>query len=402
MDKKNIDKSFELIVNEEVSRCLLCHDAPCSKACPAQTNPAKFIRSLRFENPKGAIETIKTNNVLGGICSKVCPSKNYCENACSRVNLNTPIKIKMIQEYLMELDKTLNVPLLREKRKYSNKKVAIVGSGPAGLAASVELIKEGYYVTVYERDEKLGGYLSYGIPSDRLSQELVDYEINQIKDLGVNFKNNTNVENPQDLLNEGFDAVILSCGLHKGKTLDIEGLDLENVEIGVDYLRKLKEDPKNLYVGKNVIVIGGGDVAMDVARAAKLRGADNVNILYRRGENEMPAYIDEKIETKQSGVNIYVKFKPVSIEGNLKVEKATFESLGNDTTITMKCDQYILAISQESETNIDDLVNFEKGIFAAGDVVSENKTVVYAIKSGKEVAKKVIDYLNKRKVANNV
>lgn len=401
MDKKNIDKSFELIVNEEVSRCLLCHDAPCSKACPAQTNPAKFIRSLRFENPKGAIETIKTNNVLGGICSKVCPSKNYCENACSRANLNTPIKIKLIQEYLMELDKTLNVPLLRE-RKYSNKKVAIVGSGPAGLAASVELIKEGYYVTVYERDEKLGGYLSYGIPSDRLSQELVDYEINQIKDLGVNFKNNTNVENPQDLLNEGFDAVILSCGLHKGKTLDIEGLDLENVEIGVDYLRKLKEDPKNLYVGKNVIVIGGGDVAMDVARAAKLRGADNVNILYRRSENEMPAYIDEKIETKQSGVNIYVKFKPVSIEGNLKVEKATFESLGNDTTITMKCDQYILAISQESETNIDDLVNFEKGIFAAGDVVSENKTVVYAIKSGKEVAKKVIDYLNKRKVANNV
>lgn len=401
MDKKNIDKSFELIVNEEVSRCLLCHDAPCSKACPAQTNPAKFIRSLRFENPKGAIETIKTNNVLGGICSKVCPSKNYCENACSRANLNTPIKIKLIQEYLMELDKTLNVPLLRE-RKYSNKKVAIVGSGPAGLAASVKLIKEGYYVTVYERDEKLGGYLSYGIPSDRLSQELVDYEINQIKDLGVNFKNNTNVENPQDLLNEGFDAVILSCGLHKGKTLDIEGLDLENVEIGVDYLRKLKEDPNNLYVGKNVIVIGGGDVAMDVARAAKLRGADNVNILYRRGENEMPAYIDEKIETKQSGVNIYVKFKPVSIEGNLKVEKATFESLGNDTTITMKCDQYILAISQESETNIDDLVNFEKGIFAAGDVVSENKTVVYAIKSGKEVAKKVIDYLNKRKVANNV
>jgi dihydropyrimidine dehydrogenase (NAD+) subunit PreT len=127
MNEKKIDKSFELIINEEISRCLLCHDAPCSKACPAQTNPAKFIRSLRFENPKGAIETIKTNNVLGGICSKVCPSKNYCENACSRVNLNTPIKIKMIQEYLMELDKTLNVPLLRE-RKHSNKKVAdIIG-----------------------------------------------------------------------------------------------------------------------------------------------------------------------------------------------------------------------------------------------------------------------------------
>lgn len=392
---KKTDKNFELVIREEASRCLLCHDAPCSKACPAGTDPAKFIRSLRFENPKGAIETIKENNVLGGVCSKVCPSKAYCEGACSRVSLKTPIKIKMIQEYLMELDKTLNVPMLRE-RKQVDKKVGVVGSGPAGLAAAVELLKEGYDVTVYERDEKLGGYLTYGIPSDRLSQELVDHEINQIKELGVEFKNNAKVEKPKDLLNEGFDAVIWACGLHKGKTLNIDGMNLENVEIGVDYLRKVKEEPQNVYVGKNVIVVGGGDVAMDVARTAKLRGADNVNILYRRTENEMPAYIDEKVETKEAGVNIYVKFKPVSIEGNSKVEKATFESLGNDTNITMKCDQYILAISQESEENVDELLDSSKGIFAAGDVVSSEKTVVYAIKSGKEVAKRAIDFVNEK------
>lgn len=392
---KKTDKNFELVIREEASRCLLCHDAPCSKACPAGTDPAKFIRSLRFENPKGAIETIKENNVLGGVCSKVCPSKAYCEGACSRVSLKTPIKIKMIQEYLMELDKTLNVPMLRE-RKQVDKKVGVVGSGPAGLAAAVELLKEGYDVTVYERDEKLGGYLTYGIPSDRLSQELVDHEINQIKELGVEFKNNAKVEKPEDLLNEGFDAVIWACGLHKGKTLNIDGMNLENVEIGVDYLRKVKEEPQNVYVGKNVIVVGGGDVAMDVARTAKLRGADNVNILYRRTENEMPAYIDEKVETKEAGVNIYVKFKPVSIEGNSKVEKATFESLGNDTNITMKCDQCILAISQESEENVDELLDSSKGIFAAGDVVSSEKTVVYAIKSGKEVAKRAIDFVNEK------
>lgn len=392
---KKTDKNFELVIREEASRCLLCHDAPCSKACPAGTDPAKFIRSLRFENPKGAIETIKENNVLGGVCSKVCPSKAYCEGACSRVSLKTPIKIKMLQEYLMESDKTLNVPMLRE-RKHVDKKVGVVGSGPAGLAAAVELLKEGYDVTVYERDEKLGGYLTYGIPSDRLSGELVAHEINQIKELGVVFKNNAKVEKPEDLLKEGFDAVIWACGLHKGKTLNIDGINLENVEIGVDYLRKVKEEPQNVYVGKNVIVVGGGDVAMDVARTAKLRGADNVNILYRRTENEMPAYIDEKVETKEAGVNMYVKFKPVSIEGNSKVEKATFESLGNDTTITMKCDQYILAISQESEENVDELLDSSKGIFAAGDVVSSEKTVVYAIKSGKEVAKKVIDFVNEK------
>lgn len=390
---KKTDKNFELVIREEASRCLLCHDAPCSKACPAGTNPAKFIRSLRFENPKGAIETIKEGNVLGGVCSKVCPSKAYCEGACSRVDIKTPVKIKMLQEYLMELDKELNVPLLRE-RKHVDKKVGIVGSGPAGLAAAVELVKEGYDVTVYERDEKLGGYLSYGIPSDRLSQDLVDHEINQIKEIGVEFKNNTAIENPEALLSEGFDAVIWASGLHKGRTLDIPGLDLENVEIGVDYLRKAKEESKDLYVGKNVIVIGGGDVAMDVARTAKVRGAENVNIVYRRTENEMPAYIDEKVETKEAGVNVYVKFKPVSIEGNSKVEKATFESLGNDTTMTMKCDQYILAISQESERNIEELVDASKGIFAAGDIASSEKTVVYAIKSGKEVAKKVVEYVN--------
>lgn len=390
---KKTDKNFELVIREEVARCLLCHDAPCSKACPAGTSPAKFIRSLRFENPKGAIETIKENNVLGGVCSKVCPSKAYCEGACSRVALQTPIKIKMLQEYLMELDKKLNVPM-RIDKKHTGKKVGIVGSGPAGLAASVELLKEGYDVTVYEREDKLGGYLSYGVPDDRLPQDLVDYEINQIRELGVEFENNTNIENPEQLLEKGFDAVIWACGLHKGKSLDIPGLDLENVEIGIDYLRKVKEGNKDLYVGKNVIVIGGGDVAMDVARIAKLRGSENVNILYRRTENQMPAYIDEKIGTKEAGVNIFVKFRPVSVEGNSKVEKATFESLGNDTIITMKCDQYILAISQVCEVDINKLIDCSKGIFAAGDVVSSEKTVVNAIKSGKEVANKVVEYVN--------
>ncbi|MEG2246716.1 MAG: FAD-dependent oxidoreductase [Peptostreptococcaceae bacterium] len=389
---KKIENTLELVMREEVSRCLLCHDAPCSKACPAQTNPAKFIRSLRFENPKGAIETIKESNVLGGVCSKVCPSKAYCEGACSRVDIKTPVKIKMIQEYLMELDKKLNVPMLRDIKSI-DKKVSVVGSGPAGLAAAVELLKEGYDVTVYERDEKLGGYLTYGIPTDRLSQDLVNHEINQIKDLGVKFVNNAKVESPQDLLDEGADAVIWACGLHKGKTLDIPGVNLKNVEIGVDYLRKVKEGSKDLYSGNNVIVIGGGDVAMDVARTAKLRGAELVNILYRRTENEMPAYIDEKIETKEAGVNFYVKFKPVSIEGNEKVEKATFESIGNDTNITMNCDQYILAISQECEIDINNIEDTSKGIFVAGDVVSKDKTVVSAIKSGKDAACKTIEYI---------
>ena len=390
-------KLTELQIKEEVSKCLLCYDAPCSRACPAGTDPAKFIRSLRFDNPKGAMETIKINNVFGGVCGLVCPSKAYCEGACSRTGINTPIKIREIQQYLTEKEReTKFSPLsMLEKPSPTGKKIGIVGSGPAGVAAACELAKLGHDVTVYERDEKLGGYLVSGIPSDRLDESIVEYEINEVKKLGVKFVAKTEIKDAQELLSKGVDAVIWATGLHKGKTVAIDGCDLKNVEIGVDYLKKVKETPNDIYCGKNVIVIGGGDVAMDVARVAKLRGADEVSILYRRTEKEMPAYCDEKAHAKELGINFFVKFKPVSINGKDKVESATFESLGNDTNMTFKCDQYIFAVSQESEFDIEKIENEKKGIFVAGDIVNDDKTVVSAVKSGKEVAAKVNDFIMK-------
>lgn len=397
-----MNKIHKLTIREEVSRCLLCHDAPCSKACPAKTDPAKFIRSLRFDNPKGAIETIKNNNILGGVCSKVCPSKAYCEKACSRTSINTPINIKMIQQYLMDLDKELSIQTYT-KQENTGFNISIIGSGPAGLAAAVELIKKGHNVTIYEKEEKYGGYLTYGIPNDRINQTLVDHEINQVKNLGVNFKNLIEIKSTDELNTSH--SVIWACGLHKGKTLHIEGIDLENVEIGVNYLRKIKENPNSVYKGNNVIVVGGGDVAMDVARIAKLRGANQVNILYRRTENDMPAYIDEKLHTKDCGVNIFVKFKPLSIKGNKKVEKAVFESIGNDSNLTLKCDQYIVAIGQECEKDISLLKDEQNGIFIAGDIDSKDKTVVCAIQSGKEAAYRADKYvksLNMKGVKDNV
>lgn len=346
-------KIHKLTIREEVSRCLLCHDAPCSKAC-------------------------------------------------SRTSINTPINIKMIQQYLMDLDKELSIPTYT-KQENTGFNISIIGSGPAGLAAAVELIKKGHNVTIYEKEEKYGGYLTYGIPNDRINQTLVDYEINKVENLGVNFKNLTEIKS-SDELNTSH-SVIWACGLHKGKTLDIEGIDLENVEIGVNYLRKIKENSNSVYKGDNVIVVGGGDVAMDVARIAKLRGANQVNILYRRTENDMPAYIDEKLHTKDCGVNIFVKFKPLSIKGNKKVEKAVFESIGNDSNLTLKCDQYIVAIGQECEKDISLLKDEQNGIFIAGDIDSKDKTVVCAIQSGKEAAYRADKYvksLNMKGVKDNV
>ena len=390
-------KVYPLLIREEAARCILCYDAPCSAACPAGTDPGKFIRSLRFDNPKGAIETIKTNNVLGGVCASVCPSKSYCEGACSRSALDRPIPIRKIQEYLTEIEREMRLHFLK-KGNPNGKKVVVIGSGPAGIASAAALNEAGCDVTVYERSEKFGGYLSYGIPTDKLTQEIVDYEIGEIRNAGVSFVNCTEIGRNltvEELLSNGTDAIVWACGLQNAKELDIPGNRLQHVESGISYLQKAKESPENLYTGNRVIVIGGGDVAMDAARIAKKNGAEIVNIVYRRTEKEMPAYIDEREHTRKAGVNLYVRFKPLEIDGQNSVESVTFESLDNGDTLQMKCDHCILAIGQSCAYQIDILKQEEKGIFVAGDIVSNDKTVVDAVRSGKEAAAKVQQYLMK-------
>ena len=280
----------------------------------------------------------------------------------------------------------------------NGKKVVVIGSGPAGLAAAAALNEAGCDVTVYERSEKFGGYLSYGIPTDKLTQEIVDYEIDEIRNAGVSFVNCTEIGRDltvEELLSNGTDAIVWACGLQNAKELNIPGNRLQHVESGISYLRKAKESPENLYTGNRVIVIGGGDVAMDAARIAKKNGAEIVNIVYRRTEKEMPAYIDEREHTREAGVNLYVRFKPLKIDGQDSVESVTFESLDNGDTLQMKCDHCILAIGQSCAYQIDALEQEEKGIFIAGDIVSNDKTVVDAVRSGKEAAAKVQQYLMK-------
>ncbi|MCT4621742.1 MAG: NAD(P)-dependent oxidoreductase [Marinisporobacter sp.] len=418
MDKKNTylnerEKVYTpLLAIEEASRCLLCHDAPCSKACPAETDPAKFIRSLRFRNMKGAAETIRENNVLGGICARVCPTSKYCEEACSRCGIDQPIQIGRIQRFLTEYEKVVGMKVL-ESVEAVKAKVAIIGSGPSGLSAAASLACDGYKVTVFEQKEELGGWLSYGIPPERLPKSVINDEIQYIKDLGVTFKTNCKVGKDisiDDLKKEGFKAILIAVGMQKSKMVHMKGMELKGVLKGTEYLSEVKATEGNIDVGEHVVVIGGGDVAIDCAVTAKLLGCEDVKIVYRRTLDKMPADVEEIKHAQSLNIPIYTGFKPQAIKGrNGKVKKFKGAGMFDDSVLELVADRVIFAIGQEPD-NIKNIVNVKlndkkvirtsnyrtniEGIFAAGDIIEGDKTVVYAVKQGKEAAKEIINYFN--------
>ncbi len=386
-----------ILAIEEASRCLLCHDAPCSKACPAGTNPAKFIRSLRFRNIKGAVETIRVNNPLGGICARVCPYDKYCEGACSRCGIDNPIKIGELQRYLTDYEQTIGMKVL-EKVTLNKEKIAIIGSGPSGLTAAAGLAQKGYKVTVFEEKEVLGGWLSYGIPSQRLPQEVVKNEINHIKELEVEFKKNFKVGNKTSLDSlraEGYKAFLVACGMQKSKNIEVSGLDLKGVVNGTDFLGEAKIKQGNIKVGSHVIVIGGGDVAMDCAATAKLLGAEDVKIVYRRTIEKMPAGVEERKYIQESlKIPIFTGFKPAEIIGDSgKVAAFKAEGMFDKSKLELTADMVIVAVGQEVE-DLNTIIDINLGdVFTAGDLVEKDKTVVQSIASGKLAAEKIESYL---------
>ncbi|WPC42565.1 FAD-dependent oxidoreductase [Clostridium sp. JS66] len=382
---------------EEASRCLLCYDAPCSKACPAGTDPGKFIRSLRFRNLKGAIETIRTNNPLGGICARVCPYDKYCEGACSRCGIDKPIRIGDLQRYLTDYEKNSNMKVM-EKSKLDKEKVAVIGSGPSGLAAAAILSQKGYKVIVFEQKQILGGWLSYGIPPKRLPQEVVENEINHLKDLEIEFKTNCKIGNQvniDSLRKDGYKAFLLACGIQKSKGIDVNGTEFEGVINGVDFLSEAKVKKGNIKVGSHVVVIGGGDVAMDCASTAKLLGAEDVKIVYRRTIEKMPASIEER-QYVQGALNIpiFTGFKPVEILGKSgKVTAIKAKGMFDDSSMDLEADMIIVAVGQEID-DMDSIIDVKlEDVFTAGDIVEKDKTVVQSAGSGKLAAERIDAYL---------
>lgn len=399
---------------EEARRCLICYDAPCSKGCPAGTDPASFIQSLRFNNVKGAAETIRKNNPFGASCANVCPYDKLCQEACSRCGIDKPIEIGKIQRFLMEQEKAFDMKTIEVPEVKKAGKVACIGAGPASLTVASKLAEAGYEVAVFEAEEKAGGVLSYGIVPARLPQDVVDQDIKLIEDLGVKINLGTKVDSVESLKAKGFDAVFVGTGLGGAKKADIPGNDLDGVWTASDYLKEARVSNGKFNQGNKVVIIGGGDVAMDCAATAKLAGAEKVMIYYRRTVEEAPAYIEEIKFVQSLGVTMTTEFAPKEIlaDGN-KVGFVVFEGRDKESEAKVKADTVVFAIGQEP-SDMTALAGFKvdpkgfivadeetgetgvEGVFAAGDIVNGGKTVVEAVAEGKKAAAAIVEYLEKK------
>lgn len=390
------------LVIKEASRCLLCHDAPCSKGCPANTQPDRFIRSVYFRNFSGAAEIIRENNALGGICARVCPTEKLCQKNCTRGAIDKPIDIGNIQRFITDFEQKTNMDILHKSNKTAGK-IAIIGSGPAGLQAGASLNQMNYDVDVYEKEAECGGWLRYGIPEFRLPNHVIDHEITLIKNTGVNFINDIELGNHITIeqLKEQYDAILLATGASFGSTLSIFN-DNPYVDIAVDFLAEAKMNQGKISVPESVLVIGGGDVAMDTVTTLKAIGCKKVYCVAREELFEFPASQQELSAARNMNVSIFDGFTPIDVKGNV----VTFEHVRQKANLRMTADKIILAIGQHSQLDSYTSVEAEKGIvkthyyqtsdpkvFAAGDIIQGDKMVVYAVKTGKEAAIAINSYL---------
>jgi NADPH-dependent glutamate synthase beta subunit-like oxidoreductase len=419
----------------EADRCLLCHDAPCSRGCPAETDPAAFIRKLRFRNMTGAVRTIKTNNILGGACGVLCPTDQLCEKECSATGIGQPIAIGNIQRFLVEHAHETGFEVV-EKKDQRSEKVAVVGSGPGGLSCAAELAKEGFPVTVFEARQEPGGVLRYGVVSYRFDLDFLAAEMADIRKLGVEFKCGTPIDGKNGidgLLKNGYKAVFLAPGLWDAARLK-EKAGIEGLYSSVAFLEGLRDGRLDQFAGeienKTVAVIGGGSVAMDCVGAAVRLGAKDVYLVYRRSFTQMPAEEDERIESLNEGIHFLLLNQPldyvVDDGGYIKGLKLVRTALGDvdasgrrspinieGSEWTLPADMVIEAIGNKADEasptwypqvklNDKKLIQVDPdtgltsmdGVFAGGDIVRGPALVVNAVQDGKVAARAIKEYLD--------
>ena len=374
-------------VMEEAQRCLLCYDAPCSKACPAGTDPAKFIRSVRFRNFKGAAETIRINNVLGAVCARVCPTERYCESGCSRCGIDKPIDIGGIQRFVTDFEATCGMKVL-EKGTANGKRVAVVGSGPAGLQAAATLLQLGYEVEIFEKADRAGGFLRT-IPEYRLPETVVDGEIERIVALGAVIHCGVNVDKAKfEELKAGFDAVLVATGVRKAMILDLfQGNP--NVVSAVDLLTEIRSKHGQMNVPASALVLGGGDSAMDAATTLKMLGVKDVIEVTR---NEFRASDAEKATAHEMGVITIGGYTPAAVDG----KTVTFKHSRLNSELKIEADLIVVALGQNIDNELglpverNEVVaegtRVDGKVFVAGDIAKGDKTVVAAVKKGKLAA----------------
>ena len=367
LDKAEIDKNFgdlhpplsrsEALI--EADRCYFCYDAPCTIACPTGIDIPGFIQKIRSKNIRGSARTILRENIMGGMCARVCPTEILCEEACVRQSHeDKPVEIGLLQRYATD-PILADTTQLFERAEASGKKVAVVGGGPAGLSCAHRLATLGHAVVVFNKAEKLGGLNEYGIAAYKTIDGFAQREVDWILSIGgIEVRNGVALGADFTLaqLNEQFDAVFLGIGLGSVNELGDEFTEVPGIENAIDYIADLRQAPDKakLAVGRRVVVIGGGMTAVDIAVQTKRLGAEEVSMVYRRGREQLKASGYEQELAQTSGVQIRLWAAPVHILGEGgKVTGVGFEyqsdggSGGTGETFILPADQVFKAIGQK-------------------------------------------------------
>ncbi len=416
----------------EAERCLQCKKPGCRKGCPLHNDIPAFIRLLREGEIENAYWIIRKTSSMPAICSRVCPHEFQCEGHCIRGKKGDPVAIGMLERFIVDWMVEHQKNLMEPCALPSGRKAAIVGSGPAGMTVAYNLAHQGIKCTIFDSLPVLGGMLSVGIPAFRLPRDIIKAEFDALKSCGVEVISNVTIGRDrtiEDLKGEGFDAVFLGIGAHRSRKLGIPGEDLKGVMHGVDYLREVNLG-KKIDLGQRVVVVGGGNVAIDVARTALRMGSEDVFILYRRTKKEMPASQAEIHHLEEEGVRVEFLAAPVAIHGSegrldsiecVRMELGEPDESGRRRPVPIEgsnfmitADSIIAAISQNVdptavkgieiktapwgtfEVNPDTLQTSIPWIFAGGDDVLGPQTVAKAAYQGRIAARSMAAFMEGR------
>ena len=415
-------------IQEKANYCLNCKTKPCQKGCPLENDIPSFIDCIKKGEYKEAYQILSKTSMLQPICGRICPHESQCQGSCIRGIKGEPTSIGELEAFVADIALKEGYAFSDEKIEKKNKKVAVVGGGPAGLTCAGFLARMGYKVSIYEKYNYLGGIIQHGIPTFRLNREIVEKTIQKILGLGVQvyYGKELGKNLMLEQLKKEYDAIFLGLGANVSSKMGIEGEDLQGVYGGNELLEyQLHPD----YSGKKVAVIGGGNVAMDCARTIKRLGAKEVVVIYRRAEEQMPAERKEIQEAKEEGVEFLflhniikilpdsngekvnkiecIETKLVQKEGDTRPSPVDIE--GSNEIMDM--DYVVMAIGSKPEEKImqtlpvekskkgyitvnENYQTTEKGIFAGGDIIGQKATVAWAARAGRKAAEAIHEYLS--------
>ncbi len=429
------------MAQDEASRCLQCKKPGCVAGCPVGVDIPGFIDLIAQGDMTGAIRNLWTKNALPAVCGRVCPQEIQCEGKCIVGKKGEPVAIGNLERFCADYEREHGTGELPPKGAPTGKKIAVVGSGPSGLTVAGDLITKGHDVTIFEAFHKPGGVLVYGIPEFRLPKAIVAQEVNFLARLGVNVQCNAVVGRTvslDELLEEGYDAIYVGVGAGLPRFMDIPGENLVGILSANEYLTRANLMKAYLYpkvdtpipIGKNVVVLGAGNVAMDSARTAMRLGAESVKIVYRRSREEMPARKAEIHHAEEEGIELFLLTNPTKYLGDkngrltgmecLRMELGEPDASGRRRPVAIKgsefeieCDLCIVAVgsganplltSETPDMQLNKWGNIvadprtgkttKKAVWAGGDIVTGAATVILAMGAGRDAANSMHDYLS--------